>query len=91
MERISITGGAGFLGSHLCDFFIAQGHEVICMDNLVKKENIEKIAHLIGHGRFEFIKYDVTEYLSPYCDTVLLKGEGSVRGEVSSEGVNILI
>src|SRR4030065_2021591 len=63
MEKTLITGGAGFLGSHLCDFFIAQGHEVICIDNLIKKENIENIAHLIGHERFKFIKYDVTEYL----------------------------
>jgi dTDP-glucose 4,6-dehydratase len=63
MERTLITGGAGFLGSHLCDFFIADGHEVICMDNLIKKENIENISHLIGHERFQFIRYDVTEYL----------------------------
>ena len=63
MERTLITGGAGFLGSHLCDFFIGLGHEVICMDNLIKGENIENIAHLIGHQRFKFIKYDVTEYL----------------------------
>jgi len=63
MEKTLITGGAGFLGSHLCDFFIAQGHEVICMDNLIKKENIENIAHLMEHERFKFIKYDVTEYL----------------------------
>jgi dTDP-glucose 4,6-dehydratase len=63
MERTLITGGAGFLGSHLCDFFIAYGHEVICMDNLIKKENIENISHLIGHERFQFIRYDVTEYL----------------------------
>jgi dTDP-glucose 4,6-dehydratase len=63
MERTLITGGAGFLGSHLCDFFIAQGHEVICMDNLIKGENIENIAHLMGHERFKFIKYDVTEFL----------------------------
>jgi dTDP-glucose 4,6-dehydratase len=63
MVRTLITGGAGFLGSHLCDFFIADGHEVICMDNLIKKENIENISHLIGHERFQFIKYDVTEYL----------------------------
>ena len=63
MEKTLITGGAGFLGSHLCDFFIARGHEVICMDNLIKKENIENIAHLIGHERFKFVKYDVTEYL----------------------------
>ena len=63
MERTLITGGAGFLGSHLCEFFIAQGHQVICMDNLIKKENIENISHLMGHKRFKFIKYDVTEYL----------------------------
>jgi dTDP-glucose 4,6-dehydratase len=63
MERSLITGGAGFLGSHLCDLFIGLGHEVICMDNLIKKENIENIIHLMGHERFKFIKYDVTEYL----------------------------
>lgn len=63
MEKTLITGGAGFLGSHLCDFFMAQGHEVICIDNLIKKENIENIAHLMGHERFKFVKYDVTEYL----------------------------
>jgi dTDP-glucose 4,6-dehydratase len=63
MKRTLITGGAGFLGSHLCDYFINQGHEVICMDNLIKKENIENITHLMGHERFKFVKYDVTEYL----------------------------
>ncbi len=63
MKRVLITGGAGFLGSHLCDHFIALGYEVICMDNLIKKENIENITHLLGHGGFKFIKYDVTEYL----------------------------
>jgi dTDP-glucose 4,6-dehydratase len=63
MKRTLITGGAGFLGSHLCDYFIGLGHEVICMDNLIKKENIDNIAHLLGHQRFKFIKYDVTEYL----------------------------
>jgi dTDP-glucose 4,6-dehydratase len=63
MKRTLITGGAGFLGSHLCDYFVNLGHEVICMDNLIKKENVENIAHLIGHERFQFIKYDVTEYL----------------------------
>ena len=63
MERTLITGGAGFLGSHLCDLFIGLGHEVICMDNLIKKENIENITHMMDHERFKFIKYDVTEYL----------------------------
>jgi dTDP-glucose 4,6-dehydratase len=63
MERTLITGGAGFLGSHLCDHFIGLGHEVICIDNLIKQENIENISHLMGYERFKFIKYDVTEYL----------------------------
>ena len=63
MERTLVTGGAGFLGSHLCDLFIGLGHEVICVDNLVKVENVENISHLMGHDRFKFIKYDVTEYL----------------------------
>jgi dTDP-glucose 4,6-dehydratase len=63
MERTLITGGAGFLGSHLCDAFLRLGHDVICMDNLIKGENIDNIAHLIAHERFTFIKYDVTEYL----------------------------
>jgi dTDP-glucose 4,6-dehydratase len=63
MERTLITGGAGFLGSHLCDYFIRLGHEVICMDNLIKKENIDNISSLIGQERFKFIKHDVTEYL----------------------------
>lgn len=60
--RILITGGAGFLGSHLCDRFLAEGHEVIAMDNLLTGK-IENIAHLAGHERFRFIKQDVTEYL----------------------------
>lgn len=63
MKRVLVTGGAGFLGSHLCDHFIELGYEVICMDNLIKKENIENVTHLLGHKRFKFIKYDVTEYL----------------------------
>ncbi len=63
MGRVLITGGAGFLGSHLCDHFIRLGDEVICMDNLIKKENIENITHLLGNEKFAFIKYDVTDYL----------------------------
>ena len=58
-KRILVTGGAGFLGSHLIDRLLAQGHEVICADNLFTgtKRNIE---HLHGHPRFEFIRHDVT-------------------------------
>ncbi|MBE7553871.1 MAG: SDR family oxidoreductase [Anaerolineales bacterium] len=60
--RVLITGGAGFLGSHLCDRFLAEGHTVIAMDNLItgKTANIE---HLAGHERFLFIKHDVTNYI----------------------------
>ncbi len=62
MERTLITGGAGFLGSHMCDFLIEKGHEVICIDNLLTGD-MENISHLMGHERFRFIRYDVTNYL----------------------------
>ena len=62
MERTLITGGAGFLGSHLCDYLIEKGHEVICIDNL-STGNMENISHLMGKKRFSFIQYDVTNYL----------------------------
>jgi dTDP-glucose 4,6-dehydratase len=60
--RILVTGGAGFLGSHLADRFIAQGDEVIAFDNFITGR-IENIEHLIGNENFRFIKQDVTEYL----------------------------
>jgi UDP-glucuronate decarboxylase len=58
--RILITGGAGFLGSHLCDRLIAQEHDVLCLDNFFtgRKKNIE---HLLGHPRFELIRHDVID------------------------------
>ncbi len=62
MPRTLITGGAGFLGSHLCDRFIADGHEVICMDNLITG-NPDNIAHLMGHDRFSFVKHDVSNFI----------------------------
>lgn len=62
MPRTLITGGAGFLGSHLCDRLIKEGHQVICLDNLITGM-VENVAHLIGHDAFRFIKLDVTEYL----------------------------
>jgi len=60
--RILITGGAGFLGSHLCDLLVNQGHQVLCMDNFITGRP-ENIAHLMGHERFQFIKYNVCDYL----------------------------
>ncbi|MFI5201472.1 MAG: UDP-glucuronic acid decarboxylase family protein [Candidatus Kapaibacterium sp.] len=62
MPRTLITGGAGFLGSHLCDRFISEGHEVICMDNL-STGSMENIAHLIGVPSFRFVHYDVTQFV----------------------------
>ena len=60
--RTLITGGAGFLGSHLCDRMLKEGHEVVCMDNLLTG-NMDNILHLIGNEKFSFIKHDVTEYI----------------------------
>ena len=60
--RILVTGGAGFIGSHLCEFLLARGHEVVCMDNLLTgaTDNIERLS---ADPRFSFVKHDVTGYL----------------------------
>lgn len=60
MSTILVTGGSGFLGSHLCDRLIERGDDVICLDNFFtgRKENI---AHLLGHPRFELIRHDIVE------------------------------
>ena len=70
--RVLITGGAGFLGSHLCDLFLSKGHQVIAMDNLITGD-IRNIEHLAGNDSFHFIKQDVTEYIyiSDPLDAVL--------------------
>jgi dTDP-glucose 4,6-dehydratase len=60
--RILITGGAGFLGSHLCEELVGAGHEAICIDNFITGR-AENIAHLMGHERFRFVKYNVCDYL----------------------------
>jgi len=57
-----VTGGAGFLGSHLCDRLLNEGHAIICIDNLITG-NTANIAHLAGNQNFRFIQYDVTNYL----------------------------
>lgn len=60
--RVLITGGAGFLGSHLSDRFLAEGHTVVAMDNLITG-NTANIAHLMGHERFTFVKHNVINYI----------------------------
>jgi len=60
--RILVTGGAGFLGSHLCDRLLAEGHEVVAMDNLLTG-NLHNLEHLEGQARFRFMKHDVTQFI----------------------------
>src|SRR6267142_2021065 len=60
--RAVVTGGAGFLGSHLCDRLIEMGFEVLCMDNL-STGSTDNIAHLLGNSRFKFVKHNVVDYL----------------------------
>ena len=60
--RVLVTGGAGFIGSHLCDFLLARGADVICMDNLITGSE-ENIAQVRGHPRFAFVRHNVTEYI----------------------------
>ncbi|MBN1396980.1 MAG: SDR family oxidoreductase [Bacteroidetes bacterium] len=60
--RSVVTGGAGFLGSHLCDRLLSEKHEVVCIDNLITGDTAN-IAHLIGNPKFSFIQHDVTNYI----------------------------
>ncbi len=60
--RVVITGGAGFLGSHLCDLFIHKGWDVLCIDNLITGAR-SNIAHLLSNPRFSFTEHDVTRYI----------------------------
>jgi UDP-glucuronate decarboxylase len=59
VSRVLVTGGAGFLGSHLCDRLIAAGHDVLCVDNYYTGSKAN-VAHLLGHPRFELMRHDVT-------------------------------
>jgi len=58
-----VTGGSGFLGSHLCDYLLGKGHKVVCIDNLITG-NVANIEHLAGNEDFQFIKHDVTNYIN---------------------------
>lgn len=62
MSRIVITGGAGFLGSHLCDALLAEGHTVVAVDNLITGQ-MANIEHLFGNDAFQFVRHDVTNHL----------------------------
>ena len=68
-NRVLVTGGAGFLGSHLCDRLLADGNDVICVDNLFTGAK-DNIRHLLENPYFEFIRHDVTQPLFVECDQI---------------------
>lgn len=69
MKRILVTGGAGFLGSHLCEVLLSEGNDVICVDNLFTGSK-ENIRHLMTNPYFEFIRHDITEPLYVEVDEI---------------------
>ena len=69
MKRVLVTGGAGFLGSHLCDRLIEEGNDVICADNLFTGSK-DNIRHLLSNPYFEFIRHDITEPLYVEVDQI---------------------
>ncbi|MCR5235469.1 MAG: SDR family oxidoreductase [Lachnospiraceae bacterium] len=68
-KRVLVTGGAGFLGSNLCDRLIADGNDVICVDNLFTGSK-DNIRHLLGNPYFEFIRHDVIQPIYVECDQI---------------------
>ncbi|MEM9368790.1 MAG: UDP-glucuronic acid decarboxylase family protein [Planctomycetota bacterium] len=59
IQRILVTGGAGFLGSHLCERLVAEGHDVICVDNFFTSQK-SNVSHLLDHPNFELVRHDIT-------------------------------
>ena len=68
-QRVLVTGGAGFLGSHLCDRLVAQGHDVICLDNFFTSQKTN-VAHLLSKPNFELVRHDVTEPITLEVDRI---------------------
>ena len=69
LKRVLVSGGAGFLGSHLCDRLVEQGHDVICLDNFFTSQK-SNIAHLLDHANFELIRHDVTDPITLEVDEI---------------------
>ena len=64
MKTILVTGGAGFIGSHLCEKYLADGHRVICIDNLQTMHSTQNIDHLFANKNFVFIQHDIIDPLT---------------------------
>ena len=88
--RIVVTGGAGFIGSHLCDALIRENHCVVCLDNLITG-NLSNVEHLFGHDRFRFVKHDVTEYIHVPGDVDFVFHFASPASPVDFERIPIQI
>src|SRR5947208_2217452 len=69
IKKVLVTGGAGFLGSHLCERLLAQGHEVLCLDNFFTGTR-RNIAHLVDDRRFELLRHDITMSLYVEVDEI---------------------
>jgi len=68
-KTILVTGGAGFIGSHLCEYLLSRGHSVICMDNFFTGQK-RNVAHLLGHPDFEVIRHDITHKFHVHCEQI---------------------
>lgn len=88
--RVVVTGGAGFIGSHLCDALIRENHEVVCLDNLITG-NLANVEHLFGNDRFRFIKHDVTEYIHVPGDVHFILHFASPASPIDFERIPIQI
>ncbi len=69
LKRILVTGGAGFLGSHLCDRLVEQGHDVVCLDNFFTSQK-QNVAHLLGKPNFELIRHDIVHPIPLEVDEI---------------------
>ena len=67
--RVLVTGGAGFIGSHVCDLLLEDGHDVVCMDNL-STSNMKNLHRCLGHSRFEFWRHDVCDPFHVECERI---------------------
>ena len=80
--RILVTGGAGFLGSHLCDRLINEGHEILCLDNFFTGRR-QNIAHLLQNPKFELIRHDVIDPFKVEVDQIYNLGVSGVASPLS--------